>query len=159
MVETMNADLCILGVDPGLKGAIAFYFPVCGRIAAEDMPVVAGDVDASTLAAKIRVMAPTHAIVEAVHSMPGQGVSSSFKFGKGFGQVLGVITTLGVPLHLVGPAKWKRALWLSAEKDKSRALALQYWPNRSDLFGRVKDDGRAEAALLAYYCVEHILRK
>ncbi len=73
--------LCIIGIDPGLSGAIAFYFPEApDRVIAEDMPVASGMVDCATLATRIRQMAPGLAIVERVASMPKQGVSSTFKF-------------------------------------------------------------------------------
>ena len=121
------------------------------------MPVVAGDVDGATLAARIAQMRPDLAIVEQVASRPGQGVASAFKFGSGFEIVRGVIAASGVPLHLVSPAKWKRAYGLDADKEKSRALALRLWPERSDLFGRKKDHGRAEAALIARYGFERIV--
>jgi hypothetical protein len=67
----MTAAPCILGIDPGLSGAVAFYFPEApDRVIAEDMPVAAGMVDCATLAARIRQMAPGLAIVERVASMP-----------------------------------------------------------------------------------------
>ena len=153
----MSAPACILGVDPGLSGAVAFYFPVQGVVSVEDMPVAAGDVDAATLAARIAQMRPDIAIVEQVASRPGQGVASVFKFGSGYGIVRGVIAAAGVPLHLVSPARWKRAYGLDADKEKSRALALRFWPTRADLFGRKRDHGRAEAALIARYGAERIM--
>lgn len=152
-----SSNICILGIDPGLSGALAFYFPVQQVVSAEDMPVVAGDVDAATLAARIIQMRPDVAIVESVGARPGQGVSSTFKFGCGFGIVRGVIAASGVPLHLVSPAKWKRGFGLNSDKEKSRALALQLWPARADLFARKMDHGRAEAALIARYGAERII--
>jgi hypothetical protein len=149
---------CILGCDPGLKGAIAFYFASYDKITVEDMPVANGDVDAATLAERIRQMLPTVAIVEGVHSMPKQGVASSFKFGKGYGTVLGVIAALGVPVHIVAPTAWKKHFRLNSDKDASRALALRYWPDRSEMFCKVKHDGRAEAALIARFYAEKILK-
>src|SRR6202167_5265269 len=109
------------------------------------MPVAGGNVDAATLAARIAQMKPDLAIVELVASQPGQGVASVFKFGCGSGMVRGVIAASGVPLHLVTPAKWKRALGLDSDKERSRALALRLWPTRSDLFSRKRDHGRSEA--------------
>ena len=149
---------CILGVDPGLKGAIAFYFSSYDRVSCEDMPVANGDVDAATLAARIRQMAPTVAVVEGVHSMPKQGVASSFKFGKGYGQVLGVIAALGVPVHIIAPTTWKKHFRLNSDKDASRALALRYWPDQSDMFCKVKHDGRAEACLIARFYAERTVK-
>jgi hypothetical protein len=148
---------CILAVDPGLSGALAFYFPTVDAITAEDMPVAAGNVDAATITARIAQMKPDIAIVELVASRPGQGVASVFKFGCGFGMVRGVIAASGVPLHLVTPGKWKRHFGLDADKEKARALALRFWPTRSELFGRKKDHGRSEAALLARYAAERIV--
>ena len=153
----MIAPTCILGVDPGLGGAVAFYFPAQGVVSVEDMPVAGSDIDPATLAARIAQMRPDIAIVEMVASRPGQGVASVFKFGCGFGMVRGVIAASGVPLHLVSPTKWKRVYGLDSDKERSRALALRLWPGRSDLFGRKKDHGRAEAALLARYAAERII--
>jgi len=51
--------------------------------------------------------------------------------------------------QLVPPAKWKRDMQLNASKDGSRAKAIQLWPAQAGEFKRVKDDGRAEACLIA----------
>ena len=153
----MSAPSCFLGVDPGLGGAIAFYFPAQGVVSVDDMPVVAGDVDGATLAARIAQRRPDLAIVELVASRPGQGVASVFKFGSGFG--------IGPRRHrgerrsaapcLAG--KMEASLRARRRQGKSRALALRLWPARADLFGRKRDHGRAEAALLARYGAERIV--
>lgn len=74
-----------------------------------------------------------------------------FSFGESFGIVKGVMAGRGININLVTPAKWKKAMELNAGKDGSRAMALQMWPEHAELFKRVKDDGRAEAALLAEF--------
>jgi crossover junction endodeoxyribonuclease RuvC len=146
---------CILGIDPGISGAIAFYFPDHPeRVAVEDMPVAAGDVDAVSLAKRIKAMAPDVAFLERVNAMPGQGVSSTFKFGRSYGVAIGIIGAASIPLHLVSPAKWKGYLRLSADKEQSRALALRLFPACSEHFKRKKDHGRAEAALICRYGAE-----
>ena len=54
---------CICGIDPGKSGAIAFYFPDNHRlISAEDMPLAGGEVDAVTLTARLKQLAPTMAV-------------------------------------------------------------------------------------------------
>ncbi len=121
-----------------------------------DMPVVDGNVDAATLASDIRQFAPNFAIVEIASARPGQGVSSVFRFGCGYGQILGVLASGGVPTQLIAASKWKRHFNLDSDKEKSRAMALRLWPDRSDLFRRKRDHGRAEAALLARYAAEKI---
>lgn len=152
MSET--GEFLVLGIDPGLKGALAWYFAEYpSRIAVEDMPVVAGTIDGATIARRIRAMGPSEAIIEQVASRPGQGVSSVFTLGRGYGTVLGVLQACNVPLYFVTPATWKRHFNLSKDKDESRAKAINLWP-ASEHFSRKKDDGRAEAALLARYHAE-----
>lgn len=148
---------CIMGIDPGLSGAIAFLFvDDPHRVAVEDMPVVDGNVSASLLAQKIKAFAPSYAVIEHVHAMPKQGVSSTFNFGKAFGQVIGVGGALNIPLHFVTPAKWKKRFLLSADKEEARAMALRLFPACAASFARKKDHGRAEAALIAKYGAEEL---
>jgi hypothetical protein len=148
----MIAASCVLGVDPGISGAIAFFFPVApDRVAAEDMPIVAGEVDCATLAARILQMGPALAVVERVASMPKQGVASTFKFGASYGAVRGVLAALQIRVHLVAPAVWKKHFRLDSDKEKARALALRLFAASPEHFSRKKDHGRAEASLLAVY--------
>jgi crossover junction endodeoxyribonuclease RuvC len=151
----MSAPRCILGIDPGISGAIAFFFPDHPeRVACDDMPVAAGNVDAVTLAARIAVMMPDVVFLEQVGSMPGQGIASTFKFGRGFGTVIGVVGALKLPLHLVAPSRWKAHFRLPADKEMARALALRTFPACAEQFSRKLDHGRAEAALLARFGAE-----
>jgi hypothetical protein len=143
---------CVLGCDPGLSGAIAYYFPEApDRVSVIDMPTVAGAVDCATLAARIRQMSPDLAIVERVASRPGQGVSSVFKFGTSYGAVLGVLATLEIRTILVTPQTWKKHFRLDSDKEKSRALALRTFAKTPEHFNRKKDHSKAEASLLAVY--------
>jgi len=147
---------CIAAFDPGSSsGAVAFYFPAHpGQISAEDLPVAAGQVDPGTLAAWLKQIGPDVVVIKRVAAMPKQGVSSTFKFGTAFGILQGVVAALTIPVHFVAPGRWKKHFGLTADKEQSRARALQLWPARSDLFGRKKDHGRAESALLARYFAE-----
>lgn len=149
---------CIAAFDPGLHGAVAFYFPNHPeRVSVEDMPVAGGDIDCVTLAGRIRQMKPDLAIVELVHAMPKQGVSSTFKFGSGFGALRGVLAALEVPTHFVPPTAWKKHFRLGSDKEQARALALRLFPAVGDRFARKRDDGRAEAALIARYAAEKLI--
>lgn len=149
---------CILGVDPGITGGIAFLFPNSGRVIAEDIPVAGGEVDVDTLAARIRQMAPTVAVIERAGAMPKQGVASTFRFGMAYGALRAVVTAMQVPVHLVHPTVWKRHFRLTAEKELSRALAIRLWPGAGH-FSRKKDHGRAEAALIAQFGADTILTR
>jgi crossover junction endodeoxyribonuclease RuvC len=121
--------MAIVAIDPGISGAVAFMFPEAPeRVASEDMPVADSDVDAVTLANRLGLVGPTLAIVERVSAMPKQGVSSTFRFGRSFKTVIGVIGALNVPLIFVIPTKWKAHFRISADKEQARALALRLFP-------------------------------
>ena len=142
---------CIMGLDPGASGAVAFYYPEKAQlISAYDVPLVEKKINAAALYDLIRQYGPDLAVVEIVHAMPKQGVSSCFNFGMSYGTALGVIGALKIPTVHVSPTKWKKYYCLSADKEESRALAISKWP-ASLHFRRKKDNGRAEAALMALY--------
>jgi Holliday junction resolvasome RuvABC endonuclease subunit len=143
---------CILGVDPGASGALAFYWPSEPTlISVMDMPLADGKVCPVQLRNAIATVRPSVAWVEKVHAMPGQGVTSMFNFGVSFGVTKGVILALDVPLHFTRPNQWKKAFGLRADKEQARELAIRLWPEHGERFARKKDAGRAEAALIARY--------
>ncbi len=149
----------IMGIDPGISGAIAFFFPmVPSRISVDDVPVAGGEINTPELARMIRIHRPTLAVIERVHSMPHQGVSSSFNFGRSYGDVRGVVGAMEIPLHFVTPQKWKRHFGLSSDKEQSRLRAINLFPSVADSFRLKKHDGRAEAALIALYGAEVLLK-
>lgn len=154
----MSAEPCIVAIDPGLTGAIAFFFPTLpDRVSVYDMPVVEGEVNIAGLASRIRQMAPTFAIIEQVGPMPRDGVRQAFSFGASYMAARAAVTLLEIPLGLVTPPKWKKHYRLpgGAEgKEASRALALRLFPACSDSFQLIKHHNRAEAALLARYAAE-----
>jgi hypothetical protein len=41
----------------------------------------------------------------------------------------------------------------AAGKDASRMRAMELFPSKAELFKRAKDDGRADAALIAYWYI------
>ena len=93
------------------------------------------------------------AVLENVHSMPKQGVSSSFCFGEGKGMWEGILGAFDIPFDLVSPQRWKKAIMADQGKEKSAARfkAAQLFPSLTSQLSRVKDDGRAEAILMAEY--------
>jgi hypothetical protein len=92
-------------------------------------------------------------VLENIHSMPKQGVASSFSFGKGFGMWLGIIAAFKLPMELVSPQRWKKEILvdMGQGKDASRFKAIALFPSIAEQLSRKKDDGRAEALLLAEY--------
>jgi crossover junction endodeoxyribonuclease RuvC len=147
----MSTTTLTVGVDPGMTGAIAILDPY-GLVAVYDMPCGNGAVSAQQVAALADWADSTvfgTVVIEDVHSMPKQGVASSFGFGRSKGVVEGVFAMARRPLVYVAPSTWKRHLGLSKDKGASRQRAVELWPDRADLFKLAKHDGRAEAALIA----------
>jgi crossover junction endodeoxyribonuclease RuvC len=142
----------IASIDPGASGAIAWLSPDGHLIEVLDMPIweVRGKkrVCAAMLATIIRERLPSVVVVEGVNAMPGQGVSSCFAFGYAAGLCEGVASGAGVPVQIVSAAMWKRRAGVSSDKSAARMMAARLWPGAAQMFKRVKDDGRAEAALL-----------
>lgn len=141
----------ILGIDPGKSGAIAWLSDAGHLVEVRDLPVTKEGLMPSVLAEWVRERAATHAFLERVAARPGAGVSGMFNFGRGYGQIDGVLAALGVPVTLVAPSKWKADLRLPADKSASRERAARLWPGLAGCFARVKDDGRAEAALIGLH--------
>lgn len=142
--------MIVVGIDPGLTGAAAKL--VDGElIDVFDMPNYDGRVDARELSLRLREWGtPYMVVIEDVHSMPGQGVSSTFKFGRSVGAIEGVIGALSYPHTRLTPQRWKQKMGLvGKDKDASRGMARELWPIYADQFARKKDDGRADAALIA----------
>jgi crossover junction endodeoxyribonuclease RuvC len=148
----------VLGIDPGISGAYAFYWPNRDMVAVEDAPIIDGNIDAANMASAIDIMHPSVAIIERVSAMPKQGVSSTFKFGVAYGVVQGIVAAHQIPIHFVTPTTWKKHFNLSPDKEQSRARAIHLWPRQAEMFKRKKDHGRAEAALLARYYAEKFIR-
>lgn len=98
----------------------------------------------------IRGLAPDVAYVEAVHSMPRQGIASTFSFGVSYGVLRGVLAATGIPWTLVTPQEWGRLVRLPKGPDAARQRVVQLYPQHSALFARARDHDRADALLLAH---------
>lgn len=151
----------ICGIDPGYSGAIALLNPFTMALQVHDMPVLPGKTGKTVLDyhTMLSVMSPGGvdnpiAMLEQVSAMPGQGVSSMFRFGQCFGALQAGVHGHGYQVHYATPSTWKRYFGLSSDKGVSRGLAMDRFPQSASLFSRMKDDGRAEAALLALYARE-----
>jgi crossover junction endodeoxyribonuclease RuvC len=146
----------ILGIDIGVTGAIALLDETGALLEISDMPALADGpkgrraINAPLLAAIIFKSHADRAFVESVNARPGEGPTGAFAFGRARGVIEGVLAAAGIPATFVTPPAWKRAVGLTLlSKDASRSEAVRRWPNHAALFARARDDGRAEAALIA----------
>jgi crossover junction endodeoxyribonuclease RuvC len=148
-----------IGVDPGLSGAIAVMSPESLKIF--DMPTMTVErngkakrqVSATELADLLYLYSgkDCHVYCERVGAMAGQGVTSVFSFGRSFGMIEGILAALHMPVTYVAPAIWVKAVHRGAGKDASRQRAMELFPDNQADFKRVKDDGRSDASLIAYW--------
>lgn len=143
----------ILGVDPGMTGALAFYNKQ--ELFIFDMPVLERNktkrVDCHALQGIITQFTPLdHAYIEQVNAF-NMGATGAYNFGWSCGVVEAVLACCGVPYTYVTPVVWKKALGCPKDKDGARMRANQLFPLWSDNWALKKHDGRAEAALIAYY--------
>lgn len=156
----MENGMIILGVDPGISGAIAAVDQRGRLLWVEDMPIrdagkkarKANEIDGTALARLLRLHVADIEVahVEEISAMPGQGVSSMFAMGDGRGCIRGVLEALGIPVERVHPKTWKKVYGLDSDKEASRACAIRLYPECLDI-ARKKDHGRAEAILIARY--------
>ena len=148
----------IIGIDPGLTGAIAILNSSDQSIIRlEDMPVIPDGRKKKVSGHGLKQILGVHSrheidmvYLEQVGARPGQGVVSMFSFGRSVGAVEAAVSVMGLPLTYVSPQKWKRAAGLlRADKDASRGRVLDLYPSADVL--RKKDNGRADAVLIARY--------
>lgn len=143
----------IAGVDPGLSGGIAFLDGA--EIQTFEMPTQQPRkgrkvVDCAILGSLLSEFSPDHLFLELVRSMPSDGHAGAFSFGRAFGAIEGACGGLLISLSEVTPARWKKDFSLiGQDKTASRARAAALFPKIAEDFRRVRDDGRAEAALIA----------
>jgi len=143
----------ILGIDPGLSGAIAWVSDDGHLIRVADMPTVEVNgkkkVSPQMLVALLEDYDDAKMVaIEDVGVFLGNGAVSMFNFGYSAGILAGVCAGLRMPTSFYRPSVWKRAAGVPADKGAARQMAQRFWPGCRD-FDRAKDDGRAEAALLA----------
>jgi crossover junction endodeoxyribonuclease RuvC len=148
-----------IGIDPGLSGAVV--------VIDDDQYITFYDTPTFTVKSgkknkrhyNIVSMADiityhsegAQVVLEKVHAMPGQGVSSMFTMGEGLGIWKGIVTALKLPLTMVPPQTWKKVMMegMGREKEASLIRALQLFPNYGHMLSRKKDVDRADALLMA----------
>jgi hypothetical protein len=144
-----------IGIDPGLDGALAALTPT--GLDVFDTPTYHtarskrrySTTMMSRILGALKDRGGVFAMIEAVHAMPGQGVTSMFSMGYGLGLWHALLVGHEILWEDVSPQRWKKAFDLDRDKEKSRALAQSLFPGA--FFNRKKDHGRAEAALIAEY--------
>lgn len=162
-MDKKSKNCCYIGIDPGLSGAVAMINNEKQEVF--NTPTVQTTVSKKTKNRydSLGMFFILESIVynnsnimgvalEKVHAMPGQGVTSMFSMGEGFGIWKGIVASLQLPMHLVPPQTWKKAI-VGTGKDKgaSRLKAIELFPDMHEYLKLKKDHDKAEALLLAEY--------
>ena len=153
----------IIGIDPGISGAICFFESDIIKDVIE-MPVMAdgkknkrqinGPQIVNEIQKRIENIPKKNifVVVEHVSAMPGQGVTSMFNFGQAFGVIKGICSALKLPIYFVRPVKWKKYFNLiKTDKEASRSKAIQIFPYISSKLSKKKDNNKADAILIASF--------
>ena len=153
----------IIGIDPGLSGAIAIL-ENSKVLNIFDMPVMSEgkknkrQLNSAQLVSLLKENMEHNeeivVVVEQVNAMPGQGVTSMFNFGQTFGAIKGVCAALELPIFFVRPSKWKKHFELiNSSKDASRTKVIEMYPILSNQLAKKKDVNKSDAILIArFYC-------
>ena len=155
--------MLIIGIDPGIKGAICILKD--GNILdVFDMPIMPvgkknkSQVNGSQIYNEIQKAILNEdkkdikVVIEQVSAMPGQGVTSMFNFGQSFGVLKGIFSAMQIPMDFVSPVKWKKYYNLiNTHKDSSRTKAIEFFPYISSKLSRKKDANKADAILIASF--------
>ena len=155
----------IIGIDPGLSGAIAvlennkvlniFDIPVMSE-GKKNKRQLNSALLVNLLKENINKKEEVAVVVEQVNAMPGQGVTSMFNFGQTFGALKGICAALELPIFFVRPSKWKKHFELiNSSKDASRTKAIELFPNFSNDMAKKKDANKADAILIGRYFLDH----
>ena len=154
----------IIGIDPGLSGAIA-VMEDNKVLNLFDIPVMSEgkknkrQLNSALLVSLLKENIVSHeevaVVVEQVNAMPGQGVTSMFNFGQTFGAIKGVCAALDLPIFFVRPSKWKKHFELiNSSKDSSRTKVIEMYPKLSTQLAKKKDVHNSDAILIARYYSE-----
>jgi len=141
--------MVLIGLDPGFSGAWGMIrhdgsYVSCGDMTNNGEYIYAAEVYRDI--SRARGNDDWAVALEKVASRPAQGVVSVFKFGMAYGAAISICERLD-NWTTVTPQAWKKSMGLSKEKSESLDLARQLWPTAP--LSRVKDNGRAEALLIA----------
>ena len=141
----------VIGIDPGITGAICFLNNG-DVIDVIDMPNMTDgkknkkQVNASQIfneinerIKNIKNSEKVYVVIEQVSAMPGQGVTSMFNFGQSFGVLKGICASMKLPMYLVRPTKWKKYFNLiKTEKEASRTKVIEIFPEISSMLSKKK---------------------
>lgn len=161
-----------IGIDGGLNGGIT-AIDSDGFIESIVMPVIKGqkgniyDIQQITeFFKKYKYLLECEkitVILEKAHSMPKQGVVSTFKIGECFGIMKGIIVALGLPYEVIAARTWQKAIFQGQTVKDTKQSSILFCKNKyPDIDWRASDrcridhDGKTDATCIAVYGLRHL---
>jgi crossover junction endodeoxyribonuclease RuvC len=147
---------CVIGIDPGAKGAIALLSSSGDLLEIFDMPVTEEAngrkaTNAPLLASLIARSQCSRIFCEFVAARPTDAKVAAFAFGRARGVIEGIAGAYDLPLVFLVPQTWKRFANVppgKEHKDVARTRAIARWPAHAELFRLKANVDRAEAAFI-----------
>ncbi len=146
---TLTNNVWWLGIDVGRNGAFAVWNPAKDKLHLRNMPPTPQGV--YDLCKGIADLDIALCMVEKPIYMQASGVKNVSVMAFNYGVLYLSLTLTQIPFKEVAPKRWKGALDLSSDKRQSVSMAASLYPSHKEFFRLMKDNDRAEAALLAYY--------
>lgn len=157
----LSTSFIIMGIDPGFKGGISFLNPITMQVNSFPMPIIKDKkkktrLDVSKIVALVEEFMPSECVIEKNQPRPGQGISSAYTFGYWSGFFEGLTAGHLMPITLVPPQVWMKAMFsitVSGVKS-SKDLCVSFWPNndwRGTKRSRIVHDGMTDSSVLALY--------
>lgn len=164
----------ILGIDNGLDGGLVCVDAEGHLLHKQIMPAFGvkkkgknkkgesvtknkREYDMSALLQIFDLIKPDHVVIERAQAMPGQGVTSMFSIGLGFGLMKGIVAGLRLPVTIVAPQAWQKWFFIKGDKDtkgQSYLACTRLWPGvdwKATERCSTAHDGMTDAALIAEY--------
>ena len=158
----------IVSCDPGISGALCLFdtrtdtpqdiapMPIFDKAVSKKTRKA---VDENAVLTAMRIyesLGARQLFIEQVGGLPGQSAPAAFTFGQGYGAVRMAALACGLAIEPVPPATWKGALRVPKDKKAARARAGELLPAFTHYWPLVKDDGKAEAAMLGLYAARYL---
>lgn len=126
----------LIGIDPGLDGAIAFYDGMDDDPVKVQMLPTTGngrgrEIDLAQIGDTLHEFKPDKVYIEKVAARPGNGVAAMFRFGYTYGGLVGVALGQRIPVELIRPQEWKAVVLMGTDRSKQAAISYcrRAWPH------------------------------
>lgn len=158
--EVIRVQPVYIGIDPGMGGGMAALV-LTNEVEYLDIAEMGTEQEVwewvrNWTLQKNSILYKPFAVIERVSAMPGNGVTSMFKFGASYGGLRMALTAAGIPFVDIQPQKWQKGLAIPGRrkdenkpqfKKRLQAKAQQMHPKNKITLGV------ADAVLLARYAL------